>query len=92
MVTFHLFPPHRITIYSAAFASATNSHVFCPTSGNGNDFYYGGGGSSSSSSLDKKYGKSAMEACEKSSATEAVMRQCHGRSKKTMLDYPQNFF
>ncbi len=33
-----------------------------------------------------------MEACEKSSATEAVMRQCHGRSKKTMLDFPQNFF
>ena len=80
-----------MAIYSAAFASAVGSHIYCPAvavsrnpetqsdaardGGKDNDDDDYGGGASNPE-------QDAVQKCEASFATEAVMKICHGKSKK----------
>ena len=70
----------RLAIYSAAFASAAGSHIYCPVRRIAYDYAGDDGGAGG----EGKYGVSDVAKCESSYATEAVMQMCHGRSELTL--------
>lgn len=83
-------PDQRLAIYSASFASAEGSHVFCPSrrqrpvSSMRKD---GGSDATNEEESDylDKYGMTDLAKCEASYATEAVMQICHGRQSCVIL-------
>ncbi len=64
-------PDTRIAVYSATFAGAAGSHIYCPTEHSPADDAANSGDNA----------VEAQRKCETSFATEAVMRVCHGQSK-----------
>eukprot|EP00094_Tigriopus_californicus_P008123 TCALIF_07819-PA protein Name:"Similar to Eva1c Protein eva-1 homolog C (Mus musculus)" AED:0.05 eAED:0.05 QI:66/1/0.5/1/1/1/2/0/273 len=77
-------PDQRLAIYSASFASAEGSHVFCPSRRQRPISFMGQEGPNANDDeshyLDK-YGMTDLAKCEASYVTEAVMQICHGRRK-----------
>ena len=87
-------PDERLAIYSAAFASAVGSHIYCPAvavSRNPETQSDAARAGSGKDSDDDDYGgvsnpeQDAVQKCEASFATEAVMKICHGKSKNIFL-------
>jgi hypothetical protein len=91
-------PDERLAIYSAAFASAVGSHIYCPAVSQNsrpqNDAAVNNNINNKNSNKDNDddddypTGSSpeqdAVQKCESSFATEAVMQICHGKSKTTL--------
>ncbi|TRY67859.1 hypothetical protein TCAL_16931 [Tigriopus californicus] len=78
-------PDQRLAIYSASFASAEGSHVFCPSRRQRPISFMGQEGPNANDDeshyLDK-YGMTDLAKCEASYVTEAVMQICHGRQRE----------
>ena len=86
-----------MAIYSAAFASAVGSHIYCPAVSQNsrpqNDAAVNNNNNKDNKDNDDDddyaVGSSpeqdAVQKCESSFATEAVMQICHGKSKKVIL-------
>ncbi|XP_040580848.1 uncharacterized protein [Lepeophtheirus salmonis] len=76
----------RVAIYSATFAVATNSHIYCPLKESATfspgvyDDFLGGAGI-----LHPKKKKLKNSKCESNYATEAIMQMCHGQKSCVVM-------
>ena len=80
-------PDERLAIYSATFASAVGSHIYCPAIGETHSNAKPQNDAKVSKDDDDDYSgasspeQDAVQKCEASFATEAVMNICHGKGK-----------
>lgn len=68
----------RLAIYSAHFAPATGTHMFCSDV----PVVYTASSVAASTTTTDKYSVSELKKCEESFATEAVMQMCHGKGER----------